>query len=65
VAPLLGIERCVGVLAVEVPRGREADPAVQAMTRILAAQFAATLAPWPAASVAEIPFRPLDKAAEA
>jgi hypothetical protein len=65
VAPLLGIERCVGVLAVEVPRGREADPAVQAMTRILAAQFAATLAPWPAASVAEIPFRALDKAAEA
>jgi hypothetical protein len=64
VAPLLGIERCVGVLAVEVPRGREADPAVQAMTRILAAQFAATLAPWPAASVAETPFRSLDKAAE-
>jgi hypothetical protein len=65
VAPLLGIERCVGVLAVEVPRGRETDPAIQAMTRILAAQFAATLAPWPAASVADTPFRSLDKAAEA
>ena len=65
VAPLLGIERCVGVLAVEVPRGRETDPAIQAMTRILAAQFAATLAPWPAASVAEQPFKSLDKAAEA
>ena len=65
VAPLWGIERCVGVLAVEVPRGRETDPAIQAMTRILAAQFAATLAPWPAASVADTPFRSLDKAAEA
>jgi hypothetical protein len=65
VAPMLGTERCVGVLAVEVPRGREADPAIQAITRFLAAQFAATLAPWPAASVADPPFRSLDKAAEA
>jgi hypothetical protein len=65
VAPILGTERCVGVLAVEVPRGRETDPAIQAITRFLAAQFAATLAPWPAASVADPPFRSLDKAAEA
>jgi hypothetical protein len=65
VAPLLGIERCVGVLAVELPRGRETDASIQAMTRIVAAQFAATLAPWPAASVADTPFRSLDKAAEA
>jgi hypothetical protein len=65
VAPMLGTERCVGVLAVEVARGREADPAIQAITRFLAAQFAATLAPWPAASVADPPFRSLDKAAEA
>jgi hypothetical protein len=65
VAPMLGTERCVGVLAVEVPRGRETDPAVQAITQLLAAQFAATLAPWPAASVADPPFRSLDKAAEA
>ena len=65
VAPMLGTERCVGVLAVEVPHGRETDPVVQAITRLLAAQFAATLAPWPAASVPDSPFRPLDKAAEA
>jgi len=65
VAPMLGTDRCVGVLAVEVPRGRETDATTQAVTRFVAAQFAATLAPWPAASVADPPFRSLDKAAEA
>ena len=65
VAPMLGTDRCVGVLAVEVPRGRETDATTQAVTRFVAAQFAATLAPWPAASVADQPFRSLDKAAEA
>jgi hypothetical protein len=53
------------VLAVEVPRGRETDATTQAVTRLVAAQFAATLAPWPAASIADPPFRSLDKAAEA
>jgi hypothetical protein len=65
VAPILGTDRCVGVLAVEVPRGRETDATTQAVTRLVAAQFAATLAPWPAASIADPPFRSLDKAAEA
>jgi len=54
VAPMLGTDRCVGVLAVEVPPGREHDGTTQAITRLLAAQLAATLAPWPAASAADI-----------
>ncbi|HEY1302796.1 MAG TPA: hypothetical protein VGF24_04565 [Vicinamibacterales bacterium] len=54
VAPMLGTDRCVGVLAVEVPPGREHDGMTQAITRLLAAQLAATLAPWPAASAADI-----------
>jgi len=54
VAPMLGTDRCVGVLAVEIPPGREQDGMTQAITRLLAAQLAATLAPWPAASAADI-----------
>ncbi|HKE86235.1 MAG TPA: hypothetical protein VKB50_20890 [Vicinamibacterales bacterium] len=54
VAPMLGTDRCVGVLAVEVPPGREHDGMTQAVTRLLAAQLSATLAPWPAASAADI-----------
>jgi hypothetical protein len=65
VAPMLGTDRCVGVLAVEVADGRENDRTTQAVTRVLAAQLAATLAPWPAASVADSERPALDKAAEA
>jgi hypothetical protein len=65
VAPMLGTDRCIGVLAVEVEHGRESDRATQAVTRVLAAQLAATLAPWPAASVADTDRPPLEKAAEA
>ena len=54
VAPMLGTDRCVGVLAVELPPGREHDGMTQAITRLLAAQLSATLAPWPAASAADI-----------
>jgi GAF domain len=65
VAPLLGTDRCIGVLAVEVEHGRERDRTTQAVTRVLAAQLAATLAPWPAASVADSEQPALEKAAEA
>jgi hypothetical protein len=65
-APMLGPDRCVGVLAVEVRVGQEGDPATRAVTALLAAQLAAALAGWPAASAAaplDVP--PLEKAAEA
>jgi hypothetical protein len=64
VAPMVGTNRCVGVLAVEVPRGGEADETAQAIARFLAAQLAATLAPWPAASVTDAEVDPLEKVAE-
>ena len=64
VAPMLGTDRCVGVLAVEVGHGRENDRTTQAVTRVLAAQLAATLAPWPAASVADSERPALEEAAE-
>ena len=63
VAPMLGAERCVGVLAIEVPHGGETDETRQAVARLVAAQLAATLAPWPAASVADSA-ETLEKAAE-
>jgi hypothetical protein len=66
VAPMLGPERCVGVLAVELPHGREGNPVTKAVTTMLAAQLAAALAGWPAASAAApVNVPPLDKAAEA
>jgi len=63
VAPMLGAERCVGVLAIEVPQGGETDETRQAIARLVAAQLAATLAPWPAASVANS-VETFEKAAE-
>jgi hypothetical protein len=51
-APMLGPERCVGVLAVEVPPGREDHAGTRAVTILLAAQLTAALAGWPAASTA-------------
>jgi hypothetical protein len=50
VAPLLGVERCIGVLAIELPAGRERDGTTQAVVSLIAAQFAAVLGAWPAAS---------------
>jgi len=65
-APMLGPERCIGVLAVEVGVGQEAEAATRAVTSLLAAQLAAALAGWPAASAATpIQAPPLDRAVEA
>lgn len=66
-APLLGPERCVGVLAVEVGVGQEENAVTRAVTTLVAAQLAAALAGWPAASAAAAPVQapPLDRAAEA
>jgi hypothetical protein len=66
-APMLGPERCIGVLAAEVGVGHEGDVATRAVTTLLAAQLAAALAGWPAASAAEPVLAPpsLDRAAEA
>ena len=61
-APMLGPDRCVGVLAVEVGVGQEVDPATRAVTTLLAAQLAAALAGWPAASAAApVNVPPLDR----
>jgi len=65
-APMLGPDRCIGVLAVEVGVGHEADAATRAITTMLAAQLAAALAGWPAASAAApVTVPPLDRAVEA
>lgn len=66
-APMLGPERCIGVLAVEVGVGQDVDAAKRAVTTLITAQLAAALAAWPAASVAAAPVQvpPLDRAAEA
>jgi hypothetical protein len=48
--PLLTDRGCVGVLATEVRHGREASPAVRALTRLIAAQVAPLVSP-PAARV--------------
>ena len=50
VAPLLGVDRCIGVLAIEVPPGREADGPTKAVTTLIAAQLATVLGAWPAGS---------------
>jgi hypothetical protein len=47
VAPLFAGETCIGVLAVEVPPGREDDHASRAVTTMIAAQLAAAVAAWP------------------
>jgi len=65
-APMLGPDRCVGVLAVEISGGRDDNPGKRAVTTMFAAQLAAALAAWPAASAAtqdDVP--PLERAAEA
>jgi GAF domain-containing protein len=65
-APMLGPDRCIGVLAVEVAEGQDTDAATRAVTMMFAAQLAAALAGWPAASAAApVTVPPLDTAAEA
>jgi hypothetical protein len=60
VAPLLGVDRCIGVLALEVAPGREADASTQATTTLIAAQLSTVLGGWPAGSsmlpAAVVPF---------
>ena len=50
VAPLLGVERCIGVLAIEVTPGQESDVTMQAVTTLIAAQLVTVLGAWPAGS---------------
>jgi hypothetical protein len=50
VVPLLGIDRCLGVLAIEIASGREADAPTQAATTLIAAQLSTVLGGWPAGS---------------
>jgi hypothetical protein len=65
-APMLGPDRCIGVLAVETAVGQDTDAATRAVTMMFAAQLAAALAAWPAASAAApVIVPPLESAAEA
>ena len=65
-APMLGPDRCIGVLAVEVRVGQDSDPATRAVTTLVAAQLAGALAGWPAASAAApVQAPPLERAVEA
>jgi hypothetical protein len=52
VVPMFGPEACIGVLSVELRNGREAEPPVQAVTSMVAAQLATAVCAWPAASPA-------------
>ena len=54
VSPLFGPESCIGVLAIEVRRGRDEDPAAQAVATMVAAQLATSVSAWPAASSGEL-----------
>ena len=51
VAPLLGLDECVGVLAAEVRHGVADRPAVHALATVIAAQLATVVPAWPAASL--------------
>jgi hypothetical protein len=55
VSPLFGPDGCLGVLAVEVPNGRDTDPDTRAVTTMIGAQLATILAAWPTA-----PQQPVD-----
>lgn len=50
VVPMFGTNGCLGVLALELRGGRESDTATRAVTTMIAAQLAAVLSAWPAAS---------------
>lgn len=56
VAPMIGLDGCRGVLAIEVRGGRESDPSARAVASMFASQLAAIVVGWPAAGAApEIP----------
>jgi hypothetical protein len=64
-APMLGPDRCVGVLAVELGIGHDGDAARRAIAMLFAAQLAAALTGWPAASAAApVDVPPLERAAK-
>jgi hypothetical protein len=50
VAPMFGVDSCVGVLAAEVRHGREQDLDTQAVTMMVAAQLATIVGAWPTAA---------------
>jgi len=50
VAPMFGPSGCVGVLAIELRNGGEADPAIRAVASIFAAQLGGVVGAWPGAS---------------
>jgi hypothetical protein len=50
---MLGTDRCIGVLAVEVDAERVSDKTTQATVSLVAAQLSAVVTPWPAGSSAE------------
>lgn len=51
-APLFGLGGCIGVFAVELRHGREADAMTRAISAMIAAQLATVVAGWPGASPA-------------
>jgi hypothetical protein len=51
VAPMFGVDGCIGVLAAEIRHGRESDPATRAVTAMFAAQLATVVSALPTASV--------------
>ncbi len=51
VAPLLGLDGCLGVLAAEVRHGAEDRAAAPALATVIAAQLATVVPAWPAASL--------------
>jgi len=53
VAPMFGPANCIGVLAAEIRHGREDETATRAVASMIAAQLAAALSAWPAASAAD------------
>ena len=60
VAPMFGPERCIGVLALEMRSRREQDPVIQAVAGMIAAQLAAAVSAWPAASHQQAPADPAE-----
>jgi hypothetical protein len=63
VVPLLGVERCIGVLAIEVAPGRETDVPTQATTTLIAAQLSTVLGGWPAGSSMPAEIVPFERVA--
>jgi len=50
VAPMSGPDGCLGVLAAEIPHGREHEPLTRAAVAMIAAQLVSVMSAWPSAS---------------